>query len=119
MAFWHQLLLCMKSMEMTHSTADPCLYHKGAEEGMVLIVLWVDDNLIIESIQAVEKSKKNLMERFDCKDCGDIEQFVGCKIVRKKNLLKFTQPVLMQSYSDKLELPNAKHRRNSCVNGVY
>jgi hypothetical protein len=28
MAFWHQLLLCMKSMEMTQSTADPCLYHK-------------------------------------------------------------------------------------------
>ncbi len=28
MAFWHQLLLCMKSMGMTQSTADPCLYHK-------------------------------------------------------------------------------------------
>ncbi len=28
MAFWCQLLLCMKSMEMMRSTADPCLYHK-------------------------------------------------------------------------------------------
>jgi hypothetical protein len=28
MAFWHQLLLYMKSMEMTQSTADPCLYLK-------------------------------------------------------------------------------------------
>jgi hypothetical protein len=27
MAFCCQLLLCMKSMEMTRSTADPCLYH--------------------------------------------------------------------------------------------
>jgi hypothetical protein len=28
MASWLQLLLCMKCMEMTQSTADPCLYHK-------------------------------------------------------------------------------------------
>ncbi len=28
MAFWHQLPLCMKSMEMTRSTPDLCLYHK-------------------------------------------------------------------------------------------
>ncbi len=27
-AFWHKLLLCMKSMGMTQRTADPCLYHK-------------------------------------------------------------------------------------------
>jgi hypothetical protein len=32
MAFWHQLLLYMKSMEMTWSTADPCLYHKWGKK---------------------------------------------------------------------------------------
>jgi hypothetical protein len=37
-AFWCQLLLCMKSMGMTQSTADPSLYHKWGEEGLVLIV---------------------------------------------------------------------------------
>jgi hypothetical protein len=49
MAFWHQLLLCMKSMGMMQSTADPCpcLYHKWEEEGLVLIVSRIDDNLIV------------------------------------------------------------------------
>jgi hypothetical protein len=46
-AFWHQLLLCMKSMGMRQSTTDPCLYHKWWEEGLVLIVLWIGNNLII------------------------------------------------------------------------
>jgi hypothetical protein len=32
---------------------------------MVLIVSWVDDNLIIGSKKAVEKAKKMLMERSD------------------------------------------------------
>jgi hypothetical protein len=102
MAFWHQLLLCMKSMGMTRSTSDPCLYHEWGEEGLVLILLWIDNNLIIGSKKAVEKTKKDIIKGFDCKDCGDIEEYMGCKIARAKNLLKFTQPVLMQSYNDEL-----------------
>jgi hypothetical protein len=35
---------------------------------------------------------------------------MGCKIVRTKNLLKFTQPVLMQSYNDKFELSKKSYR---------
>ncbi len=38
MAFWQQLLLCMKSMEMVQSTTDPCLYHQWGEDRLVLIV---------------------------------------------------------------------------------
>ncbi len=67
---------------------------------MVLVVSWIDDNLIIGSKKTVEKAKKDLMERFDCKDCGDIEEYVGCKIVRTENSLKFIQPVLLQSHSN-------------------
>jgi hypothetical protein len=105
MAFWQQLLLCTKSMKMVHSTADPCLYHQWDEGGLVLIVSWIDDNLIIGSKKAVEKAKKELMERFDCKDCGDLEEYVGCKIEWTENSLKFSQDVQIQSYSTKFELP--------------
>jgi hypothetical protein len=38
MEFWGQLLICMKSMDMVQSTADPCLDHKCGEDGFVLIV---------------------------------------------------------------------------------
>jgi hypothetical protein len=66
--------------------------------------------LIIGPKKAVEKTKKDLMERFDCEDCGDIEEYVGCKIERTKNSLKITQPVLMQSYNDKFELPKISYK---------
>jgi hypothetical protein len=59
MAFWRQLLLCMKSMGMTQSTADPCLYHKWGEEVLVLIVSWIDNNLIIESNKVVKKQERH------------------------------------------------------------
>ena len=57
------------------------------------------------SLKAVEKAKKVLMQRFDCKDYGDLEEYVGCKIERTANSLKTIQRVLIQSYSDKFELP--------------
>lgn len=36
MAFWKQLLQCMKSMKMKRSTADPCLYFKWTAAGLVM-----------------------------------------------------------------------------------
>ncbi len=71
---------------------------------------WIDDNSIIGPKKAVEKTKKDLMKRFDRIDCGDIKEYVGCKIDRTKNSLKFTQPVLMQSYNDKFELPKKSYK---------
>ncbi len=66
--------------------------------------------MIIGPKKAAEKIKKDLIERFDCKDCGDIKEYVGCKIERTKNSLKFTQPVLMQSYNDKFELSKKSYK---------
>jgi hypothetical protein len=66
---------------------------------------WINDSLIIGSKKVVEKARKELMERFDCKDCGSLEEYVGCKIKWTGKSLKFTQPVPIQSYSDEFELP--------------
>ena len=80
MAFWQELLKCMKSMKMERSTADPCLYFKWTEHGLVLIISWIDDNLILGSEKAVQETKDDLMSRFDCEDCGELNEYVGCKI---------------------------------------
>ncbi len=67
--------------------------------------MWIDDNMIVGSKAAVLEAKKAMMERFKCNDCGEIKEYVGCKIVRDGRELKFTQPVLLQSYTDEFELP--------------
>jgi hypothetical protein len=50
------------------------------------------------------------MESFDYEDCGDIKEYMGCKLERTKNSLKFTQPVLMQRYHDKFDQPKKSYR---------
>jgi hypothetical protein len=55
----------MKSVEMVQNTADRCIYHEWQEDRLVIIVSWIDNNLIIGSKKTVEKAKKDLMESFD------------------------------------------------------
>ena len=76
----------------------------------MLLVSWIDEYLITGNTKAVEKAKKELMERFNCDNCGELEEYAGCKIERKGFPLKFTQPVLIQSYTNKCELPTRTYK---------
>ena len=52
------------------------------------------------------KVMADLMKEFDCEDCGRLEEYVGNKIeYLGEDAIQFTQPVLLQSFNDKLELP--------------
>ncbi len=65
------------------------------------------------------KTKIKLMGLFDCKECGKLKEYVGCKITRKgKHSLKFTQPVLIQSLSEKFELPNGQYTTPAMAGNV-
>gem|GEM_PF-6951265 len=105
MAFWKQLLAAMRRMNFERSRADPCLYYCWTNLGLVLWLSWIDDCLCMGPAEVVEEKKKELMKQFDCSDEGGLDEYVGCKIVKnsKEKWLKFTQPVLLQSFDDEYE----------------
>jgi hypothetical protein len=55
----------------------------------------------------VRKAKKKMTDRFDCDIIGNMNEYVGCKIERdwKEKWIRFTQPVLLQSYTDEFSIP--------------
>ena len=86
---------------------------------LVLMASWIDDNLLVGSDEVVAKTKNKLMGILYCKDCGKLNEYVGCKITRKgKHSLKFTQPVLIQSLPDKFELPNGRYTTPAMAGNV-
>ena len=96
-------------MRFARSTADPCLYFKWTLNGLAITALWIDDVLIIGSKKAALKTSWDLMSRFECEDCGEITEYIGCKIEREGRKLKFTQLVLLQSFSNEFEMPSPKY----------
>ena len=74
MLFWRQLLESMTDMEMKRSTVDPCLCFYWNEDGLILVISWIDDNLIIVSAKAVAGTKINLTIRIDCEEYGKLDE---------------------------------------------
>ena len=57
----------------------------------------------------VKVAKSEFMRKFPCDDIGEFIVYVGCKIVKENGTMKFTQPVLLQSYQDEFLLPKAEY----------
>jgi hypothetical protein len=109
-AFWNKLLMAFRSMGFNRSKADPCLYFDWTPTGLVVWLSWIDDCLCIGNKDGVKKAKQQMVDRFDCDIIGNMDEYVGCKLVRdyENRSLKITQPVLLQSFTDEFDLPDEK-----------
>jgi hypothetical protein len=110
MAFYRKLLAATANIGLKRSTADPFLYYKWVEGRLVIMIFWINDNMILDPNNLVMQIKNDLMKQFECNDCGRLEKYVGNKIdYIGKDAIRFTQNMLMQSYSDKFELPKRSY----------
>ena len=78
--FWLMLLRAFGSMNYQRSRADPCLYFRHTNQGLVMWISWVDDCLVVGPKEMVMQAKKDMMDRFDCDDVGELKEYVGCKV---------------------------------------
>ena len=104
-------------MLFEHSKADPCLFYKWTKSGLVSWVTWVDDCLVCGKKEGVLAAKKQLMDRFDCDEIGELMEYIRCKIDKGDRWMKLTQPVLLQSFEDEFELPEGKSPNTPAVPG--
>jgi hypothetical protein len=104
-------------MRFARSKADPCLFFKWTTYGLVVWISWVDDFLICGPKEGVMESKAQMMDVFECDDIGEMKEYVGCKVERNDKLVKMTQPVLLQSYSDEFDLPEGATPKTPAVPG--
>ena len=74
MAFWKELLRAMRGMGLERSTADPCLHYSWTDIGLVIIISWIGDNMIIGTQEVVDRTKKEVMTYFECKDCEEMKE---------------------------------------------
>jgi hypothetical protein len=108
--FWIYLLAVVRKLNFKRSKADPCLYFRWTDEDALLLWFsWVDDCFITGPETELLEFKKDMMQKLDCEDGGELKEFVGCKIDydRKHKSLKFTQPVL-QSFADEFAIAGSE-----------
>lgn len=103
-AFWKALLKAFKAMNFD-------LYYAWTKHGLVTWISWVDNCLVCGSPEGVKIAEAKMMSQFDCDEIGNMDEYVGCKIDRdiKKQTLRFTQPVMIQSFMDEFDIPEGKN----------
>jgi hypothetical protein len=82
MAFYTKLLAAASKIGLKQSSADPCLYYKWEGGKLVIMISLIDDSMIVGPSGLVLKLKSNLMEQFECDDCGELTEYIRNKIER-------------------------------------
>ena len=64
MAFWKKLPKAMRGMGSKRSTADPCLYYSWTDLGLLIIISWIGDNMIIGTHEVGKKKQEEFNNIF-------------------------------------------------------
>ena len=83
--FWKAACKALKFIDYKRNKADPCLFFCWQNGYVSLVMLWVDDCLIAGHKEKVIKIKEKLKTLFDCKDVGEMNEYVGYLVQRGQN----------------------------------
>lgn len=75
----------LRSEKFQPSTADPCLYIYQEGDVFMALIVHVEDQLIASNNrQRLDQFKKRLNDRFECKDSGPVNYFLGFNVSRSR-----------------------------------
>ncbi len=81
---------------------------------------WIDNNAIVGYEKDVFDLKKELMNQFECDDCGKMDEYVRCTIEKlESGGIKFLQKVLVQSFNDEFDIEGLKKVNTPATQGTH
>ena len=104
----HSYLLCIG---FTQSLYDPCVYTQMCGDQLKIIAVYVDDLIICcKSLQHITDMKDKLSSRYNMKDLGDLNYFLGVKIVLdyKKGLVSLLQTSYVEKILERFGMSQSK-----------
>jgi len=82
----------IKSLGFKQCVLDNCLFVKHIGEEIYLLSLYVDDILVAGSnLTEIERIKKQFTDRYEMKDLGELNYYLGMKISRTTQFIKLDQ----------------------------
>jgi len=107
--YWHSMFVdYITSIGFRQSASDPCLFMLNKDEQYMLIGLVVDDVEGFATDQQLEDQVwDQLKDRFDIRDDGAAEWFIGMHIGQSKEQITISQSHYCNEILTKYYLPNA------------
>jgi hypothetical protein len=80
----------LTDMNLKRSAADPCIYYCWKMYVVGVLLSWIDACLVAGDPRTVEAAKEQMKIRFEFDDLEELNEYVGCKIDRGEDFVKFT-----------------------------
>nr|MCH9869351.1 hypothetical protein [Serratia marcescens] len=91
-AWFQKFAAVVCSVGFTRSTADHSIFTKTCTEGIVILLVYVDDIIVTgNDSQGIAAIKHHLSRAFQTKDLGPLRYFLGIEVARKQNDIFISQ----------------------------
>ena len=83
-AWYQKLSNCLLEKGFVKSEADHTLFTQKNKEGLVAVLIYVDDIIITgDDVEGIRRTKEGLRSSFDIKDLGELKYFLGIEMTRE------------------------------------
>lgn len=99
----------LKQMGFTQSQNDPCIYHRKIGGEMFYIAVYVDDIILAGRMEeTINQMKAILARKFEIKDLGELNYFLGIKVEQRENSIWIGQPAYTANLLESFGMQDCK-----------
>ena len=109
LAWWRTLRDSMKELGFEGLISDAGLFIFRNEHGYVIAVIYVDDALFCGPNKLlVQELKEKFMKKWECRDLGDVTEFLRMKVHRDGSKIKLDQCAYLETVLERCGMQNCK-----------
>ena len=109
LAWWKELSNSMKDLGFTCLNLDVGIFVCRKGTGLIVAVVYVDDTMFFSRNKKLVKKKKALfMAKWECRDLGDVKEFLQMRIVHTRSGITIDQSAYLDTVLERFQLNNAK-----------
>ena len=119
LAWWCELANSLKELGFKRLYSDAGLFiSRHSNDTYAIVVAYVNDILFVRPNKSFIQSKKKLfMDKWECRDSGDCQEFLRMRIHRKRQSLLLDQCSYLTKVVERFGMTNAKYARTPLPTG--
>ncbi|KAJ2934251.1 hypothetical protein H1R20_g2855, partial [Candolleomyces eurysporus] len=118
-AWWLELEKSVRKLGFKRLHSDSGIFIYRDQEGVVIMVAYVDDIIFFGLKVLADQKKKEFMRVWECRDLGTPTEFLSMTIQYDGNTIKLDQTKYLEKVLERFGMANAKPARTPMVEGYY
>jgi hypothetical protein len=108
------------AMGFRKSDIDPCIYSRGNDSNILYVAVYVDDLIIAGAdIAEIETFKIEISRRFNMKDLGELEYFLGIRVTRSEGGITLSQDKYASDILKRFGMSECRPKHSPLDPGTY